>query len=95
MKKRVCRIVALVPDLAIALAQTTVVVALVALALIPLLAGCSNAKNSPAARHFSEVNEELKTAPCGFKYKIIEIEGKRFVAYQTSHWYWEVTRLDD
>jgi len=84
VKKRVCRIVALVPDLAIALAQTTVVVALVALALIPLLAGCSNAKN-----------EELKTAPCGFKYKIVEIEGKRFVAYQTSHWYWEVTRLDD
>jgi hypothetical protein len=98
VKKRVCRIVALV---AIASAQATVVVALVALALIPLLAGCSqpgllaNAKNSKEPRGFSEVNEELKTAPCGFKYKIIEIEGKRFVAYQTSHWYWEVTRLDD
>jgi len=79
VKERVCRIVALV-----------------AIASMPLLAGCSNnAKNSKEPRGFSEVNGELKTAPCGFKYKIVEIEGKRFIAYQSSNWYWEVTRLDD
>jgi hypothetical protein len=79
MKKNVCRIMVLV-----------------AIASIPLLARCSNnAKNSKEPRGFSEVNEELKTAPCGFKYKIVEIEGKRFIAYQSSNWYWEVTRLDD
>jgi hypothetical protein len=72
------------------------IVALVAIASMPLLAGCSNnAKNFKEPRGFSEVNEELKTAPCGFKYKIVEIEGKRFIAYQSSNWYWEITRLDD
>ena len=63
--------------------------ALVAVALISLLAGCSMAKN------YKDPAGPLHIAPCGFKYKIIEIEGKRFIAYQTAHSYWEVTRLDD
>ena len=37
---------------------------------------------------------DFKIAPCGFKYKIIEIEGKRFIAYQTAHFTGEVARLD-
>ncbi len=37
---------------------------------------------------------EMKTAPCGFRYKIIEIEGKRFIAYKTAYDVWEVTLLD-
>lgn len=37
---------------------------------------------------------EMKTAPCGFKYKIVEIEGKRFIAFPT-YFYWSVTKLDE
>lgn len=35
----------------------------------------------------------IKKAECGFEYKVVYIEGKRFLAYQTSYGHWEVTQF--
>ena len=47
-----------------------------------------------AANLQNDLGGEMKTVPCGFRYKIIEIEGKKFIAYRSADGYWEVTLLD-
>lgn len=50
--------------------------------------GCSVAKNS------NEPIGILKSEN-GFTYKLIELQGKKYIAYQTAYWYWEITPMCD
>jgi hypothetical protein len=48
-----------------------------------LLSACAPAKNFGSFEGIA-----LKTSPEGFKYKLVHIEGKTFVATQTYYDYW-------
>ena len=50
--------------------------------LAGLVAGCDSARNN------SHIESPTITSPEGIRYKIVTIEGKRFVATQGYNYYW-------
>jgi hypothetical protein len=59
-----------------------VIITLLASMFLIFTTGCSVAKNSSNA-----IGGEVKYSG-GIKYKIVEVEGRKFVATQTSYDYW-------